>query len=102
MGEVRAHVGWDGQFTTDQAEGAYPNGTRVRKVNADSGDQTRNGAIGTVLGSITGRGMLGYFIEWDAMPRAAFFLASHRIRRQTLEERAVHIWPRGTPLRGRV
>lgn len=76
---VRPHIGWHGQFTTAQAEGALPNGTRIRKVRSEPNDANRDGATGRVLGSLAARGLLGYFIEWDAMPRLAVFVASHRI-----------------------
>jgi hypothetical protein len=102
MGDVRAHVGWEGQFTTDQAEGAYPNGTRIRKVNAEANDSHRNGATGTVLGSLRGGPILGYFIEWDNMPRMAVFVAAGRVRRANINaETKAHYWPPSTPLRGR-
>lgn len=102
MGEPRAHIGWQGQFTTDQAPGALPNDTRIRKVNAEPNDGHRNGATGRVLGSMRGGPILGYFVEWDDLPQMAMFVASSRIRRQTEEaERKVHVWARDTPLRGR-
>lgn len=102
MGDVRAHIGWEGQFTDDQAVGAYPNGTRIEKIRAEANDTLRNGATGTVIGSLRGNGILGYFIEWDNMPRMAVFVGSHRVRRVTEQQvRKVHVWSAGTPLRGR-
>ena len=77
---VRAHIGWFGQFTTDEAEGAYPNGTRIRKINADRTDPHRNGATGRVLGSLHHAPLgLAYFIEWDDMPQCAVFALPHQI-----------------------
>lgn len=97
--EVRPHAGWSGQFTTARAPGAYPNGSRIRKVRSEPGDTTRDGATGRVLGSLAGgRGLLGYFIEWDALPQTAVFVAGwriavdHRVPAGSYRVRAEH-WP---------
>jgi len=65
-----------GAFTRDQAEGAWPNGTRVVKVKGDPGtqDATANGTQGVVLGSIVMPEVSKdafYFIEWDDKPLIA-------------------------------
>jgi len=67
--------GWTGLFTRNQDNGAIPNGTRIKKVNSEPGDANRDGARGTVLGSLRAPDVMGglrfYFIEWDAKPRVA-------------------------------
>lgn len=74
---IMPHEGWFGSFTTAQAPGAMPNGTRVRKSAEDpGGDSTPLGTLGTVLGSFVGylpgdAAMLSYFVEWDGKPRIA-------------------------------
>lgn len=64
-----------------QAEGAIPNGTRVEKQNAESGDTHPNGSIGTVTASVAVPPSVmkdapdnikdvkfGYFVKWDGSP----------------------------------
>jgi hypothetical protein len=71
------------EYTTDQAEGAIPNGERVIKVNSEPGDSNPNGTGGVVIGSIAvpkkAQDTLqrydvkhGYFIEWDTFPAPVF------------------------------
>lgn len=59
-------------FFSGQAAGAYPNGSRVRKVNSEPGDAHPDGSLGTVLSSISHPevmgGMVAYFVAWDARP----------------------------------
>jgi len=64
-------------FTTDQAPGAWPNGSRVHKVTGDPGDVHPLGALATVLGSLgpldfEGRTEYGYFVRWDDMAMPVF------------------------------
>jgi hypothetical protein len=78
-------------FTTDQAPGAWPNGTRVRKSVEEPGDAHEVGALATVLGSIGPapeeaepawvRGLYGYFVEWDDTPGVPVLVTSNRIER---------------------
>lgn len=72
---IREYPGYTGGFTRDQAPGALRNGTRIMKANSEDGDGHPNGALGTVLGSISdpnvAKGMVMYFIEWDARPKVA-------------------------------
>ena len=61
-------------YTKNQAEGALPNGTRIKKVNSEPGDAHQDGAAGTVIGSIgpvetpdfTDRYV--YFVVWEEDP----------------------------------
>jgi hypothetical protein len=84
---LRHHHGYAGLHTREQAEGALPNGTRIRKVAVDGRDAHPVGTLGTVLGSIKAPpGMpadmpdpFGYFIEWDPTPRVAVFTRSGKI-----------------------
>jgi hypothetical protein len=101
MNIVRNEPGWLGGFTRNQAPGAIPNGSRVRKVRSEQNDPHPVGALATVLGSLGPAGAivpdeelaavnreitelneslhqwgLGpdeffYFVEWDADPRCA-------------------------------
>lgn len=73
--------GWSGNFTREQAPGAYPNGTRIEKTASKPGDGSPDGAKGTVLGSMS-HPMVGngYFVEWDAYPRHAVFVAGPRVK----------------------
>lgn len=78
MKRTAIHVaGFD---TTAQAEGAWRNGTRVEKRNSRRDDIHRDGAPGTVRGSIGAPGFgYGYFIEWDDLPGLPSFCASARL-----------------------
>lgn len=74
---IEYHPGWGGVFTTREAEGAWPNGTRIRLV---GGETLPNGTMGRVLGSIAtppgaplppdlADAKFFYFVEFDPMPR---------------------------------
>ena len=89
--DMRRESGWTGVFTRKQADGAYPNGTRVMKVFVEPGDSHGLGARATVLGSIkapepiTINGFTqqyGYFVEWDSNPRVAVFVTEVKIRKE--------------------
>jgi hypothetical protein len=72
-------------FTTEQAEGAWPTGTHVIKIKAEPGDKHPVGATATVLGSIGAPGVgLGYFVEWDALPRHAVFVVAWKLAKAVL------------------
>lgn len=74
------YPGWAGAHTRDQAPGAIPNGTRVRKLKDDPGDLHPIGSEATVLGSIHHLAVgYGYFVEWDASPRTAVFVVPWKI-----------------------
>jgi hypothetical protein len=73
ISDLGNHSGFYGAFTRNQADGAYVNGTRIKKVLSEKGDATPNGTLGTVLGSIgvpEDNGVF-YFVEWDDKPRFA-------------------------------
>ena len=73
-------------FTTEHAEGALPNGTRVEKTLSKPGDTHVDGAKATVLGSLGPipwedmPRVYGYFVEWDDYPGIPAFVAGHRLR----------------------
>lgn len=71
MDDLGYHDGYAGAFSRAQAQGAYPNGTRIVKVNSEPGDSTKDGTNGTVLGSLVFDGQSLYFIEWDDKPKVA-------------------------------
>lgn len=72
---IENHPGWVGAFTRDQAKGAIPNGTRIKKTASEEGDATPDGTLGTVLGSMRAPPEMGmlliYFVEWDNRKRVA-------------------------------
>lgn len=77
--------GWVGSFTTQESPGAFPNGTRIAKVDQDNAnDLTPIGTEGTVLGSMRHPDPklgLCYFIEWDDKPRCAVAVVAWKIGR---------------------
>ncbi len=78
---ISEHDGWKGVFTTRQSALAkIANGARVKKIASEDGDVHPIGATGTVLGSV-GVPDLGvaYFIEFDATPQQATFVAEGKI-----------------------
>jgi hypothetical protein len=79
-------------YSRDQAEGAIPNGTRVKKVAGDVGDAHPIGALATVLGSmgpVPDSSALpgprrpgpryGYFVRFDGEGERAIFIADFKI-----------------------
>jgi hypothetical protein len=70
---------------TDQADGAFPNGTKVKKINSDQTDSHQDGATATILGSVGpvlyhGKQTYGYWLRWDDSPLPCF-INSTRIER---------------------
>jgi hypothetical protein len=90
------HPGYMGAFTTQQAEGAYPNGTRIIKQNSKKGDATKDGTKGKILGSVAVPPMpeypgvkFLYFMEWDDKPKVAVSMVNadeNGVRRFILDE----------------
>lgn len=77
---ITEHPGWSGVFTRNQYPGALANGTRVRKRVEERGDAHKIGDLATVLGSIGHPDVgVGYFVEWDDLPRMAVFLQEHKV-----------------------
>lgn len=83
--------GWFGALTRDQAPGAIANGTRIVKAESEPGDTNPVGTRGVVLGSIDVSDIalpelkrpaeqFVYFVEWDSLPRHAFFMVDWKIR----------------------
>lgn len=72
-------------FTREQAAGAWSNGTRVQKTNSDRADTHRDGALGTVIGSIGAGGLVGYFVEWDDKPGVPVFVAGPRLAKALVQ-----------------
>jgi hypothetical protein len=80
---VQLHAGYVGAFTREEAEGALCNGTRVVKVWGEKGDAHPLGAEATVLGSMSHPDVgVGYFLEWDDMPRTAVFAAAKKVKQK--------------------
>lgn len=79
--DIRDREGWVGAFTFRQYPGAYPNGTRVKKVRGEPGDKHSLGAKATVLCSAVRMpwGSLGYFVEWDDLPQHAAFIVGDKL-----------------------
>ncbi len=86
---IKNHKGWVGQFTNDQAKGAIPNGTRIKKTESEEGDATPDGTLGTVLGSLRAPPEMGmllfYFVEWDNSKRVAVGIMGWKIALTGLE-----------------
>ena len=79
---IHDEPGWVGSFTRREHPDGMPNGTRVVKVMCDKGDRQPLGSEGTVLGSVIRMPWepMGYFIEWDALPRHAVFVMNFKIK----------------------
>ena len=78
---VRPHKGWHGVFTTEEFDGAIPNGTRVVKCMWEPKDGHPMGAKARVLGSIGHPEVgIGYFVEFEEHPRVAVFIQAVKIR----------------------
>ena len=62
--------------STNQAPGAWPNGTRVFKVDCEPGDIHLAGSRGTVLDHVTNReeGIV-YYVRWDSLPGSQPWIA---------------------------
>lgn len=79
---IAEHDGYAGLFTRQNAPGAIPAGTRIRKAIFVMGDTTPVGALGAVLGSISHPEFgFAYFVEWDHAPRCAVFCMAVKIAR---------------------
>lgn len=76
----RSEPGWLGSFTRHQSQGAFLNGSRAEKINTEPLDSHLDGAVCTILGSISRNGITVYFVEWDDMPRIASSIAGHRLK----------------------
>ena len=84
LNNLHTHPRYDGLFTTDQYPGAYPNGSRVTKINAEPGDTHQNGSTATVLGSFGHPDVgHGYFVEWDDCPKKAVFIEASKVQLST-------------------
>ncbi len=72
---------------TEEAPGAWKNGTRVCKTKSEPGDGHRDGDIGTVTGSlgptsIGGRQTYMYFVRFDDdRPPCSVAIVDFRIRK---------------------
>lgn len=92
----RIEPGWVGAFSRNEAEGAFPNGTRIYKARMEKGDATPIGIRGVVLGSWPVPSEQGkvhslpdpdyevrhiYFVEWDDKPRVAVGMIDWKIEK---------------------
>lgn len=73
-------------FKGKTADGAIPNGDRIRKINSNTGDTNRDGTTGTVYASIgpemnQGRLTIGYIVLWDTFPDIPVLVTDERIER---------------------
>lgn len=79
---MRYEPGWVGAFTRQQAVGAIPNGSRVRRAGfREPGDSTPDGTAGTVLGSlyVPEKGY-AYFVEFEDRPKCAVLVIERKIK----------------------
>lgn len=90
MPTIEHRPGWTGAYTSEQAEGAIPNGTLVAKRASEPGDGTPDGTHGTVLGSIDGMAFdpemcrrldarFMYWVEWSISPRVAVAVVDRKV-----------------------
>lgn len=66
-------------FMPGQAEGAWPNGTRVAKIRSDPDDGHQDGAEATILSSHVFADTTIYFVRWDDMAAPVMILGD-RVR----------------------
>jgi hypothetical protein len=74
-------------FTSQEAVGAFPNGTRIKKHSSEDEDGHADGELGTVVGSLGPMQpepkfncKYGYFIEWDTTPGVPVFTAGFKVK----------------------
>lgn len=69
--------------STDQAPGAWPNGTRVSKINTEPVDIHPDGALATIIGSIGPfadmPSLYAYCVEWDDHTGLPVWISAHRL-----------------------
>lgn len=93
MVNLRHHPGKTGAYSDDQAEGAFLNGSRVRKINSELHDRTPDGVLGIILGSIDAAALLPeqalrlgvkymYFVTWDDRPTFAVAVMDSKVARE--------------------
>lgn len=80
--------GWTGGVCREQADGAWPNGTRVEKTGYEIGGPAFNshriGDQATVLGSFRALdGGLIYCLEWDDRPKWSILAAGKYLAKAT-------------------
>lgn len=80
--DIAYEHGYVGAFTRSNAAGAIEAGARVRKVWMEDGDSHALDATGIVLGSIKASIGIGYFVEWDDMPKTAVFVTEKKLARE--------------------
>jgi len=82
-------------YTTEQAKGALPNWTRVRKINSKEDDTHKDGALATIIGSsgpldvaalasplppeAAGKPLYVYWVIWDDVPGLPVGIAGFRV-----------------------
>jgi len=70
-------------FTTEQAPGAWPNGSRVIKLIFEEGDAHQVGDLATVIGSLGPfayqGSRYGYFVIWDDTPDVPVFSVDKKL-----------------------
>jgi hypothetical protein len=76
-------------YVEQQAPGAWPQGTRIRKIRSDPSDGHPAGTLGLVVGSIgpmefqSVPDVYGYFVYWDPMPTVPVLVVSTAIVKVT-------------------
>jgi hypothetical protein len=78
---VRHWPGYTGAHTRDQADGAWPSGTAVKKVRSTHFDARPDGDTGVILGSLRLRSAIMYFVEWDSAPNTAVAIVGWKLER---------------------
>jgi len=73
-------------FQGKKADGAIPNGHRIKKINSNTDDTNQDGTLGTIYASIgpemnNGRLTIGYIILWDTYPGIPVLITDDRIEK---------------------
>jgi hypothetical protein len=67
-------------ITDEEADGAWPNGTRIKKTCFENGDTHQVGDTGTVRGSVLlDDGRYAYSIHWDDQPSIPVHCLAYKI-----------------------
>lgn len=73
-------AGDEAVYVEGQALGAWPNGSRIAKIDSEKGDRHRDGAAGMVLSSLVLDSATVYFVLWDDCPHMPIAIMGHRLR----------------------
>lgn len=102
---IKKVLGTDAIYTDDHAEGAWPNGTPVIKINSESADAHPNGTLGVIIGSVgpfpfNGNLTYGYIVlfEGEVIPIGCIGTKLQQVVavQATMTAQAPGAWPNGS------